>query len=59
MGRALLSHLADVAAAAADQLLGVEGIPSPGVQVTARLAAEVCLAALEADVVSVALHGEP
>ena len=60
MGRALLSHLADVAAAAADQLLRVEGIPDPGVQVTARLAAEVRLAALEADVVlSVALHGEP
>ena len=58
MNRALLSYLADVAAAAADQLFRVEGVPGPGVQVTARLAAEVRLAALEADVVSIALHGE-
>ena len=51
--------LAHVAAAPADQLLRVVGVGGPGLQVTPGLASEVSLAALEADVVGVSVHGEP
>ena len=53
------THLTDVAAASADQLLGVERVPTPGLQVAPSLSSEVSLATLETDVVGVSVHGEP
>jgi len=58
MLRAHLS-LADITAAPAHQLLGVESVPDARVQVAPSLSAEVSLAALVTNIVGVALHGEP
>ena len=58
MLRAHLS-LADITAAPAHQLLGVESVPDARVQVAPSLSAEVRLAALVTNIVGVALHGEP
>lgn len=56
----LRTHLSltDIAAAPTDKFLRVESIPCSRVQVTPCLPAKVGLAALEADIVGVALHGK-
>ena len=51
--------LADITAASTDQLLWVVGVGPASLQVTPSLSAEVSLAALEAHVVGVSVHGKP
>ena len=50
--------LADIAASSTDKFLRVESVPCPRIKVAPSLPAKVGLAALEADVVGVALHGK-
>jgi len=50
--------LADVAAAPAHELLRVEGVSTPGLEITPRLASEVSLATFEADIICVSVHGK-
>ena len=50
--------LADVTAASTDELLWIESVPCASIKVAPRLSSKVSLAALEADVVGVALHGK-
>jgi len=60
VGPMLRTHLglADITASSTDKFLRVESVPCPRIKVTPSLSAKVGLAAFEADVVSVALHGK-